>query len=215
MRRTVPGVLSELIRERLSGTAPGAPEEVRVPGVGGDLPGILRRVRIRRLVPAAVLVPLIQHPDGLTVLLTRRADDLKHHPGQISFPGGRLETEDSGPAAAALRETREETGLESDRVEIVGYLDNYLTITGYSVTPVVGFVQPGFDYVPDETEVAEIFEVPLAHLFDPANVLRRHKRFMGVTLPYYEIPYGPYQIWGATAGMIVGFRGRIYPQEDE
>jgi len=208
-------VLTELIRERLAGSAPGSPEDVHVPGVRGDLPSVLRRVRVRRLVPAAVLVPLVRHPEGLTVLLTRRADDLKHHPGQISFPGGRLEPVDSGPAAAALRETREETGLEADRVEVVGYLDNYLTITGYSVTPVVGFVEPGFDYVADETEVAEIFEVPLAHLFDPANVVRRRKRFMGITLPYYEIPYGPYQIWGATAGMIVGFRGRIYPEEQE
>jgi 8-oxo-dGTP pyrophosphatase MutT (NUDIX family) len=208
-------VLTELIRERLAGSAPGSPEDVRVPGVRGDLPSILRRVRVRRLVPAAVLVPLICHPEGLTVLLTRRADDLKHHPGQISFPGGRLEPVDSGPAAAALRETREETGLEADRIEVVGYLDNYLTITGYSVTPVVGFVEPGFDYVADETEVAEIFEVPLAHLFDPTNLVRRRKRFMGITLPYYEIPYGRYQIWGATAGMIVGFRGRIYPEEQE
>jgi 8-oxo-dGTP pyrophosphatase MutT (NUDIX family) len=176
---------------------------------------MLRRVRVRRLVPAAVLVPLVEHPDGLTVLLTRRADDLKHHPGQISFPGGRLEPADAGPAAAALRETHEETGLAADRVEIVGYLDNYLTITGYSVTPVVGFVRPGFDYVPDTTEVAEIFEVPLAHLFDPANVVRRYKRLLGIRVPYYEIPYGPYHIWGATAGMIVGFRGRVYREDDE
>lgn len=211
--RTDGDLLSELIRDRLAGTSPGAPEDVRVPGIKGDLPQYLRRLRVRRLTPAAVLVPLVEHPDGLTVLLTRRADDLKHHPGQISFPGGRLEPVDDGPAAAALRETQEETGLGADRVEVVGYLDNYLTITGYCVTPVVGFVRPGFDYVPDETEVAEIFEVPLAHLFDPANVVRRRKRFMGMTLPYYEIPYGSYQIWGATAGMIVGFRGRIYPGE--
>jgi 8-oxo-dGTP pyrophosphatase MutT (NUDIX family) len=206
-------VLRELIRERLAGTTPGAPEDVHVPGVSGDLPAALRRVRVRRLVPAAVLIPLIEHADGLTVMLTRRADDLKHHPGQISFPGGRLEDVDTGPADAALRETWEETGLETDRVEVVGYLDNYLTITGYSVTPVVGFVQPGFDYVPDETEVAEIFEVPLSHLFDPVNVVRRHKRFMGVRLPYFEIPYGRHNIWGATAGMLVGFRNRIYPEE--
>lgn len=205
--------MRELIRERLAGTSPGAPEDIHVPGVFGDLPRMLQRMRFRRLVPAAVLIPLIDHRDGLTVLLTRRSDELKHHPGQVSFPGGRLETHDAGPAAAALRETEEETGLKTGRVEVVGYLDNYLTITGYSVTPVVGFVRPGFEYVPDETEVAEIFEVPLAHLFDPANVVRRQKRFMGVSLPYFEIPYGRHHIWGATAGMLVGFRQRIYPDE--
>ena len=206
--------MRELIRERLAGSEPGAPEDVHVPGVSGDLPAALRRVRLRRLIPAAVLIPIVEHDSGLTVLLTRRSDDLKHHPGQISFPGGRLETQDPGPAAAALRETWEETGLETERVEVIGYLDNYLTITGYSVTPVVGFVRPGCEYAADETEVAEIFEVPLGHLLDPGNVVRRHKRFMGVRLPYFEIPYGRHNIWGATAGMLVGFRQRLYPEQE-
>ena len=194
------------IAERLAGTRPAAPEDVRVPGHVGDLPKALNRLRVRRLTPAAVLVPLVDHAHGLTVLLTRRADHLKHHPGQVSFPGGRLEPGDAGPLDAALRETHEEVGLHANRVEVLGYLDNYLTITGYSVTPVVGLVRPGFDLSLDLTEVAEAFEVPLSHLVDPVNVQQRHKRFMGIRLPYYEIPWENQNIWGATAGMLVNFR---------
>lgn len=194
------------IAERLAGTRPAPPDDVHVPGHHGDLPKALRRLRVRRLTPAAVLVPLVDHAHGLTVLLTRRADHLKHHPGQVSFPGGRLEPGDTGPVDAALRETHEEVGLHASRVEVLGYLDNYLTITGYSVTPVVGLVRPGFDLSLDMTEVAEAFEVPLSHLFDPGNVLQRHKRFMGIKLPYYEIPWQNQNIWGATAGMLVNFR---------
>jgi len=167
----------------------------------------------KRLTPAAVLITLVDHHDGLSVILTKRAEHLKHHAGQISFPGGRQEHSDDGPAAAALRETFEEIGLKDDRVEILGYLDNYLTITGYSVTPVVGVVRPGFVLDIDKTEVAEAFEVPLAYLFDKNNAMRREKRFMGVRVPYYEIPYRRHNIWGATAGMLVSFRMRIFEEE--
>jgi 8-oxo-dGTP pyrophosphatase MutT (NUDIX family) len=167
----------------------------------------------KRLTPAAVLITLVDHSDGLSVILTKRAEHLKHHAGQISFPGGRQEQSDDGPAAAALRETYEEIGLKDDRIEILGYLDNYLTITGYSVTPVVGVVRPGFVLDIDQTEVAEAFEVPLAYLFDKSNALRREKRFMGVRVPYYEIPYRRHNIWGATAGMLVSFRMRIFEEE--
>ncbi|MGI9263665.1 MAG: NUDIX hydrolase, partial [Gammaproteobacteria bacterium] len=149
------------------------------------------------------------------VVLTRRAEHLKHHAGQISFPGGRLEQADDGPAAAALRETQEEIGIREDRIEILGYLDNYLTITGYSVTPVVGIVRPGFVLDVDQTEVAEAFEVPLTYLLDETNAVCREKRFLGIRVPYYEIPYQRHNIWGATAGMLVSFRMRIFEEESD
>lgn len=205
--------LRALIRRRLEGSQPQPADRINMPGYG-DLPQMIRRLRIRRLVPAAVLVPIIDRPAGLSLLLTRRADDLKHHPGQISFPGGRLEAGDTGPAGAALRETREEVGLPERHVEIIGYLDNYLTITGYAVTPVVAFVRPGFELQLDTTEVAEAFEVPLTHVLDRERVVRRHSRFLGVRLPYFEIPYRGYNIWGATAGMLISLRQRLFEEAE-
>lgn len=184
-----------------------------MPGVPGDLPLLLRRIRLGRVVPAAVLIPLMDRPDGLSVLLTRRADHLTHHAGQISFPGGRLEPGDRGAMGAALRETKEEIGLPSSHVEIVGYLDNYITITGYSVTPVVGIVRPDFDMHIDRTEVAEVFEVPLEYVLDPARVRRRRKKLFGIHVAYYEIPYGQHNIWGATAGMLVALRMALTGEE--
>jgi 8-oxo-dGTP pyrophosphatase MutT (NUDIX family) len=205
--------LRDLIRQRLDGSQPAPPEQVSVPGTLGDLPHRLRRIIPRRLTAAAVLIPLVDRPEGLSVVLTKRAAHLKHHGGQISFPGGRLEHNDAGPAAAALRETNEEIGLESERVEVVGFLNNYLTITGYSVTPVVGLVRPGFSLEIDQEEVEEAFEVPLAYLFDKANALRHEKRFLGIRVPYYEIPYLRHKIWGATAGMLVSFRMMIFEED--
>ncbi|MGD8976210.1 MAG: CoA pyrophosphatase [Gammaproteobacteria bacterium] len=205
--------LRDLIRRRLAGSQPQPADRINMPGYG-DLPQMIRRLRIRRLVPAAVLVPIIDRPAGLSLLLTRRAEDLKHHPGQISFPGGRLESGDRGPAGAALRETREEVGLPEGHVEIVGYLDNYLTITGYAVTPVVAFVRPGFELELDTTEVAEAFEVPLTHVLDRERVVRRHSRFLGLRLPYFEIPYRDYNIWGATAGMLISLRQRLFEEQE-
>ncbi len=206
MQEVGAGEFRDLIRLRLAGSRPPEPDRIHMPGIPGDLPVMLRRMRVRRTVPAAVLVPLVERDEGLTVLLTRRADHLKHHGGQISFPGGRLEEHDSGPAEAAVREAEEEVGLPPDRVEVVGYLDNYITITGYCVTPVVAFVRPGFALRIDETEVAEAFEVPLRHVMDPDRVELRERRFFGLSLTYYEIPYRHYNIWGATAGMLVSLR---------
>lgn len=156
-----------------------------------------------RLRPAAVLVPLVERNDGLTVLLTRRTDHLHHHPGQVSFPGGRVEAGDLSPEMTALRETHEEIGLHPERVELLGALADYHTGTGFRVTPVVGLVQPPFDLVPDTFEVAEIFEVPLGFLIDPAN--RRQERLLidGHERTYYAMPWQHYHIWGATAGMLV------------
>ena len=200
------GNLESLIRERLSHTRPQDPDRVRMPGVPGDLPRLLRMARFGRVVPAAVLVPVLARPEGPSLLLTRRADHLSHHPGQISFPGGRLEATDAGAEDAALRETEEEIGLPRSHVEVVGFLDNYVTITGYCVTPVVGIVRPDFELRLDETEVAEAFEVPLRHVLDPERVRSRKKRLFGVKIVYFEIPYRHYNIWGATAGMLVSLR---------
>jgi len=154
--------------------------------------------------PAAVLVPLIGHADGLTVLLTQRTSHLVHHPGQISFPGGRLEPEDEGdPVTGALRETFEEVGLAADTVTILGRLDDYLTITGFLVTPVVGIVAPPLALTLDAFEVAEVFEVPLAFLIDRANHVLHHRQVDGHDRAYWAIPWGERLIWGATAGMLV------------
>ena len=155
-------------------------------------------------IPAAVLVPLIEHSAGFTVLFTQRTADLKAHGGQISFPGGRLEPGDADAYAGALRETAEEIGLAGSHVEILGTLDPYVTVTGFAVTPVVGAVMPPFELKPDPTEVADIFEVPLAFFLDPANH-QRHSRTLsnGTVRGYYAMPYGDRYIWGATAGMLL------------
>lgn len=159
---------------------------------------------------AAVLVPLIQHEDGLTVLLTRRADHLYRHAGQISFPGGAVEEQDKGPIDTALRETEEEVGLGVGHVAVAGFLDPYQTGTGYRITPVVGFVTPGFQLSPDSFEVAEVFEVPLAFLFDTGNHKRHSGFWDGRERHYHAMPYGDYYIWGATAGMLMNLYRRVH-----
>ncbi len=201
--------MKALIARRFAGTRPAPPEVYRVPGIPGDLPRALERLRPRTLVPAAVLLPIVERPAGLTVLFTVRAAGLRHHAGQVSFPGGRMDTLDPGPLEAALRESQEEIGLPASLVEVAGYLPNYLTITGFSVTPVVGFVGAAFRPVVDAEEVSEAFEVPLEVLLEPGNMQLCHKRFMGVRLPYYELPWGRHRIWGATAAMLVNFRDML------
>jgi 8-oxo-dGTP pyrophosphatase MutT (NUDIX family) len=153
--------------------------------------------------PAAVLVPLVNRPGGLHVLLTQRSAALPDHPGQISFPGGQVEAGDTSLAATALREASEEVGLPSSRVSILGRLPEYETVTGYRVTPVIGWVEPPFTLLPDPIEVADVFEVPLAFLLDPANQ-QRHFRMVGTRRrDYWAIPYGERYIWGATAAMLL------------
>ncbi len=163
--------------------------------LAGPIPPSLR--------PAAVLVPLVDRSDGMTVLFTQRAAHLKNHAGQISFPGGRLEEQDEGPLAAALRETEEEIGLSREFVRVVGYLEPHLIFTGFHVVPVVGFVTPGFTLRPDPTEVADVFEVSLAHVFDAANHGTRAREVSGGILHIYDIANGDRPIWGATAGMLM------------
>jgi 8-oxo-dGTP pyrophosphatase MutT (NUDIX family) len=153
-------------------------------------------------IPAAVLVPIVDHP-RLTVLFTERAADLREHAGQVSFPGGRLEPRDSDPAAAALRETEEEIGLAPGGIEILGYLSDSLVGARYRVTPVVGLVRPGFTVVPDPVEVAGAFEVPFDFLMDPANHRTSERIWNGAPVTIYELPYDGHRIWGATAGMLV------------
>ena len=164
--------------------------------------------------PAAVLVPLVVRDGGLTVLLTKRTDHLHHHPGQISFPGGRVEADDESPIVAALRETAEEIGLQADKVELLGRLPDYQTGTGFNITPVVGLIARPFELVLDEFEVAEAFEVPLEFLMDRRNqrlhsiVIEGHRR------QYFAIPYDRHYIWGATAGMLVTLRRFLTGEDD-
>jgi 8-oxo-dGTP pyrophosphatase MutT (NUDIX family) len=202
------------IARRFAGTRPAPPGVYRVPGLPGDLPEVLQRLRPRRLIPAAVLMPIIERPDGFTVLFTVRAAGLRLHAGQVSFPGGRLDPSDAGPREAALREATEEVGLAAGLVDVAGYLPNYLTITGYSVTPVVGFVAPAFQPSLDAMEVSEAFEVPLEFLLNPENMQLRHKNYLGVRLPYFELPWGSHRIWGATAAMLVNFRDALQEEQE-
>ena len=162
------------------------------------------RLRFPVLRRAAVLIPIVRRPEGLTVLLTQRTEHLTNHAGQVSFPGGRAEEDDSSPIETALRETQEEIGLMRRHVEIVGVLPDHVTASAYVVTPVVGLVTPPFDLTAESNEVAAIFEVPLRFLMDGMN----HQR-MSFELPdgggrrsFYAMPYERFFIWGATAGML-------------
>ena len=155
--------------------------------------------------PAAVLVPIVAHPDGLTVLFTKRTAHLKAHSGQVSFPGGRAEPDDPGPEYTALREAEEEIGLPMDKVEVLARLPDYFTRTGFRVTPVVGLVMPPLELVPDAREVEEVFEVPLAFLLDPANHRRESRTLGDRVASYYVIEHNGRVIWGATAGMLLTF----------
>ena len=152
---------------------------------------------------AAVLMPIVDHPAGLTVIFTRRTTHLKAHSGQVSFPGGRAEPDDPTPEFTALREAREEIGLAADRVEVLARLPDYHTRTGFRVTPVVGLVTPPLALVPDPREVEQVFEVPLAYLLDPANHHRETRELQGRRVGYYVMRHGGHTIWGATAGMLV------------
>ncbi len=202
--------MRDLITRKLADTRePADPAQGKVP----DIPGRPQRSTAffeGRLTAAAVLVPLVERPAGLSVLLTRRAENLKRHPGQISFPGGIIEDADEGPLAAALRETEEEIGLNERYVTVAGYLDTYATGTGYAVTPIVGFVEPGFSLRLDEVEVSEAFEAPLDYLIDPGNWRIGTRQFGKREYHFYEVRYGEYLIWGATASMLVNLHKKIY-----
>jgi 8-oxo-dGTP pyrophosphatase MutT (NUDIX family) len=156
-------------------------------------------------VPAAVLVPLIDRPEGLTVLLTHRATQLARHSGQISFPGGRVDPTDRSVAEAALREAREEVGLDPARVRVFGYLPDHLVTTGFRITPVLSLVSPPFTLELNPAEVAGVFEVPVAHVFDRSKHQARMRRVGDEDMLLHDIPWEGQNIWGATAGMLLTF----------
>ncbi len=153
--------------------------------------------------PAAVLVPLVDRAEGMSVLLTQRTAHLSAHAGQIAFPGGRLEPEDEDAIAAALRETEEEIGLSREQVSLIGRLDTYVTGTGFENSPIVGIVSPPFLLSPDPFEVADVFEVPLPFVLDPRNHCRTERVFEERRRVFFVLPYQGRNIWGATAGMLV------------
>jgi len=153
--------------------------------------------------PAAVLVPLIDRADGMTVLLTQRTAHLSAHAGQIAFPGGRIEQQDADAVAAALRETEEEVGLARELISVIGRLDTYVTGTGFEITPIVGIVRPRYTLAIDPNEVAEAFEVPLSYVLDNRNHNRTERESAGRTRVFFVLPYEGRNIWGATAGMLV------------
>jgi 8-oxo-dGTP pyrophosphatase MutT (NUDIX family) len=159
--------------------------------------------RAAAVTAAAVLVPIVDRPSGLTVIFTQRTSHLKAHSGQVSFPGGRAEPSDPTPEFTALREAQEEIGLTMERVEVLARLPEYLTRTGFRVTPVVGLLTPPFELLPDPREVEEVFEVPLAYLLDPANHQRETRELQGRTVGYYVVRYQSRTIWGATAGILM------------
>lgn len=198
------------VRARLAGTRlPEDPRRVALPPGFERWPPELRARVDQGLHPAGVLVPLVDRPQGLTVLLTRRAAHLRYHPGQVAFPGGRLEPGDPDVRAAALREAHEEVGIAPSEVEIAGYLEPVLSVTGYAVTPVVGLVAPGVELVIDPGEVQHAFEVPLAFLLDARNARQSARELHGVRVPIVEFEYAHERIWGLTAHILMILRSRI------
>jgi 8-oxo-dGTP pyrophosphatase MutT (NUDIX family) len=187
------------LRERLR-RAPPALAVYGDDGAGRAAAGLTR---------AAVLVPIVTHAAGLTVLFTQRTTHLKAHSGQVSFPGGRAEAHDPTPEFTALRETEEEIGLRADAVEVLARLPDYCTRTGYCVTPVVGLLTPPLALSPDPREVADVFEVPLSFLLDERNHRRETREFQGRSVGFFAIPYRDRYIWGATAGMVVNLSRQV------
>ncbi len=198
--------LRERILRRFAGSQPQHElADWRVLGADVDLTRKLTRHLPKDPVPAAVLVPLVDRPQGLTVLLTQRASQMARHAAQIAFPGGRVDPTDADVAGAALREAREEIGLDPGRVQVFGYLPDHAVISGFRVTPVLGLVTPPFSLELNPAEVAGVFEVPLDHVLDSANHKARLRRVGDEDLLLYDIPWEGQSIWGATAGMLLTF----------
>ncbi len=173
-----------------------------------DLNPAIRPAAGKPLRPAAVLVPVWLRPEGAVLVLTKRASHLKHHPGQIAFPGGKVDASDASPMDAALREAQEEIGLDPSRVQVIGTLPVHETVTGFAMTPFVGLMRGPFTPVPEAGEVEEVFTVPMSHVLTPARFAIKGRVWMGTRRRYYAVPYGPYYIWGATARILRGLAER-------
>jgi 8-oxo-dGTP pyrophosphatase MutT (NUDIX family) len=204
-----PEAVEALARDALYGEVRLAPEDPAhsdhaIAGMNPD-PALLAQARA-----AAVLVPLVAHPDGVTVLLTQRAAAMRAHSGQIAFPGGKIDPEDDGPLAAALREAEEEIGLERRHVTPLGFLGPYFSTSGFRITPVVGLVRPDAALSINPQEVDRVFETPLAFLMDEANHQTHEREWKGAMRRYFAMPFGEHYIWGVTAGIIRMLWLRLY-----
>jgi len=199
-------------RARLALQVPAALTDPLANGARGDLdlnPSMWERAGVMATRPAAVLVPVIDRSEP-TVLFTIRTPELTSHAGQVAFPGGKIDSGDDSPVAAALREAKEEVGLAPAYIEPLGYLDLYLTFSGFRILPTVARVQPDFALTLNPSEVSETFEVPLAFLMTPANLQRRSRDWNGISREYYAIPFGDRYIWGITAGIVRNLYDRVY-----
>lgn len=173
-------------------------------------PGHPRLHRAKPLRDAAVLIPIVDHQGDATVLLTKRAETLRNHSGQVAFPGGTIDATDASPEAAALRETFEEIGLRRDHIEVIGRMPDYVAGSGYRIAPVLGIVRPPFQLALNAEEVDLAFEVPLRFLMDPANHIRDSRIWNDLEWFFYDMPYGDRRIWGVTAGIIRTLYERLY-----
>jgi len=199
-------------RTRLTLDVPAGLTDASITPQRGDHdadPVMAKIEQVRPIRPAAVLVPVVDHPEP-TVLLTQRSAHLPDHAGQVSFPGGKIDKSDAHPLDSALREAEEEIGLDRGHVEPLGYLDLYMTTLGYRIVPVIARVKPGFALTLNTSEVDNTFEVPLAFLMDQANVQRHSRDWQGMTRHYYAITFGERYIWGVTAGILRNLHDRIF-----
>jgi 8-oxo-dGTP pyrophosphatase MutT (NUDIX family) len=199
-------------RARLRLEVPAALHDLAAPATRGDLdqdPELWTRAGVTATRPAAVLVAVVDRPDP-TVLLTQRTADLPSHAGQVAFPGGKIDPDDATPAAAAMREAEEEIGLSHDMIEPIGYLDLYLTFSGFRVLPAVARIAPEYRLTVNPAEVADAFEVPLAFLMDAQNHALHSRDWKGIIRRYYAMPFGERYIWGVTAGILRNLYERIY-----